>query len=243
MSSLVQPARALLDPFDALGAAVEARRWVAPLLLLVLSVCASGTAFALRWNAASSVVQGLQMSGQLERMSESEIADEIQTSTRKALVGGIAKGVFVMPMLAVLLAALLWFCAWLFDTPAPFGRLLSVAAMALLPIALYHLIFTVCVLAQHELSLDRVGELVPSSLAVLDGLSPKLKRVLGAVDFFNLWMMLLLGLGFAAATGMRRGRALLLSGTLYLMYSGVFMIGLPVLMQGGGGPGGGGGPR
>lgn len=115
--------------------------------------------------------------------------------------------------------------------------------MALLPIALYHLIFTVCVLAQHEMSPERVGELVPSSLAVLDGLSPKLKRVLGAVDFFNLWTVLLLGLGFAAATGMRRGRALLLSGALYLMYSGIFMIGLPVLMQGGGGPGGGGGPR
>jgi hypothetical protein len=239
MSSLVQPARVLLDPFDALGAAVEARRWVVPLLLLVLSVCASGTAFALRWNASSAVVQGLQMSGQLEQMSESEIADDIQTSTRKALVGGLAKGVFVMPLLAVLLAAVLWFCAWLFETPAPFGRLLSVVALALLPIALYHFIFALCALAQHELSLERVPELVPSSLAVLEGLSPKLKRVLGAVDFFNLWAMALLGLGFAAATGMRRGRALLLSGVLYLMYSGVFLVAVPLLMM----RGGGGGPR
>jgi hypothetical protein len=241
MSSLVQPARALLDPFDALGAAVEARRWVVPLLLLVLSVCASGTAFALRWNASSAVVQGLQMRGELGRMSESEIADEIQTSTRKALVGGIAKGVFVMPLLAVLLAVALWFCAWLFETPAAFGRLLSVVALALLPIALYHFIFALCALAQHELSLERVPELVPSSLAVLEGLSPKLKRVLGAVDFFNLWTVGLLGLGFAAATGMRRTRALVLSGVLYLMYSGVFLVGAPLLMMKAGG--GGGGPR
>jgi Yip1 domain len=243
MSSLVQPARVLLDPLDATGAAIEARRWVWPLLLLVLSVSASGTAFSLRWDAGPSVVQKLQMSGQLERMTESEIAEEIQTASRKALVGGIAKGVFVMPLLALVLAAALWGVGWLFETPAPFAKLMSVAALALLPIALYHLIFALCALAQHSMSLARVEELVPSSLAALDGLTPKLKKVLGAVDFFNLWSVGLMGLGFSSATGMRRGRSVLLCGVLYLLFVGVFSIGLPELMAGGpGGPGGRGGP-
>jgi hypothetical protein len=183
------------------------------------------------------------MSGQLGQMTESEIAEEIQTASRKALVGGIAKGVFVMPLLALVLAAALWVVGWLFETPAPFSRLMSVAALALLPLALYHLILAVCVLAQHSLSLERLPELVPSSLAVLEGLTPKMKKVLGAVDFFNLWSVGLMGLGFSSATGMRRSRALLLSGVLYLLYVGVFSIGLPELMAGGpGGPGGRGGP-
>jgi hypothetical protein len=189
------------------------------------------------------VVQELQMTGKLERLTETEIAEEIQTATRKALVGGIAKGVFVMPLLALVLAAALWVAGWLFETPAPFARLMSAAALALLPIALYHLIFAICALAQHSMSLARVPELVPSSLAVLEGLSPKMKKVLGAVDFFNLWSVGLLGLGFSSATGMRRSRALLLCFVLYVMYVGVFSIGLPELMAGGpGGPGGRRGP-
>ncbi|QRN93411.1 YIP1 family protein [Archangium violaceum] len=240
MSSIAQPARVLLDPLDATGAAVEARRWLWPLLLLVVCVSASGTAFSLRWNAGPAVVQELQMSGRLDRLTETEVSEEIQTASRKALVAGIAKGVFVMPMLTLLLAAALWVFAWLFDRSAPFGGLMSVAALAMMPIALYHLIFTVCALAQHSLSLERVPELVPASLAVLEGLSPKMKKVLGAVDFFNLWSVGLMGLGFSSATGMRKGRALLLCLALYLLFVGVFSIGLPAMMAGE--PGGRGGP-
>jgi hypothetical protein len=117
--------------------------------------------------------------------------------------------------------------------------MMAVASIAMLPIALYHLIFAVCATAQYSMTEAQVETLVPSSLAVLQGLSPKLKTVLRAVDFFHLWSVGLLGLGFAAATGMRRGRALLLAVTLYVMYVGVFLIGLPAMS---GGPGAKGGP-
>jgi len=239
MTSLAQPARVLVDPIDGMGAAIEARRWVWPLVLLCLCVSLSGSAFALRWQAAPAVIQKLQTSGELSRYSESELADEIQTASRKALVGGIAKGVFVMPLTVLLLAALLWFAGWLFGTPAAFGRMMSVAAIAMLPIALYHLIFTVCAVAQHSMTEEQVATLVPSSLAALRGLSPKLHPALAALDFFNLWSVALMGLGFSAATGMRRGRALLLVVVLYAMYVGVFLIGMPAIMGGKGGPGGG----
>jgi hypothetical protein len=239
MTSLAQPARVLVDPIDGMGAAIEARRWVWPLVLLCLCVSLSGSAFALRWNAAPAVIQKLQQAGEMSRYSESELDDEIQTASRKALVGGIAKGVFVMPLTVLLLAAVLWVAAWLFGTPAAFGRMMAVAAIAMLPIALYHLIFAVCALAQYSMTEAQVETLVPSSLAVLQGLSPKLKAVLRAVDFFNLWSVGLLGLGFASATGMRRGRALLLAVTLYVMYVGVFLIGLPAMS---GGPDAKGGP-
>jgi hypothetical protein len=222
-----------------MGAAIEARRWVWPLLFLCLSVSLSGTAFALRWEAAPATIQRLQTSGELGRYSESELADEIQTSSRKALVGGIAKGVFVMPLMVLALAAVLWFTGWLFGAPAAFGKMMAVASIAMLPIALYHLIFAVCASAQFSMTEARVETLVPSSLAALDGLSPKVQKVLKAVDFFNLWSVGLLGLGFSAATGMRRGRALLLAGVLYAMYVGVFMVGLPAMADG---PGGRGGP-
>ncbi|HYO73266.1 MAG TPA: YIP1 family protein [Archangium sp.] len=233
----------LLDPLDATGAAIEARRWVWPLLLLAVCVSASGTAFSLRWDAGPAVVQQMQMSGQLGRATETEISEEIQTASRKALVSGIAKGVFVMPLLTLVLAAALWVVAWLLDKSAPFGQLMSAAALAMLPIALYHLIFALCALAQHSLSEARVMDLVPSSLAALDGLSPKVAQVLRGVDFFNLWSVVLLGLGFSSATGMSKGRAVLLWVVLYILFVGVFFIGVPEMMAGGsGGPRGAGGP-
>ena len=222
-----------------MGAAIEARRWVWPLLFLCFSVSLSGTAFALRWASAPATIQRLEMSGEMSRYSESELADEIQTASRKALVGGIAKGIFAMPLLVLVLAAVLWFTAWLFGTPTAFGRMMAVAAIAMLPIALYHLIFAACAAAQYSMTLDRVATLVPSSLAALGGWSPKLEKAMRAVDFFNLWSVALLGLGFSSATGMRKSRALLLAFVLYAMYVGVFLIGLPAM---GGGPGGQGGP-
>jgi hypothetical protein len=120
---------------------------------------------------------------------------------------------------------------------------MSAAALAMLPIALYHLIFALCALAQHSLSETRVMDLVPSSLAALDGLSPKMAKVLRGVDFFNLWSVVLLGLGFSSATGMSRGRSVLLFVVLYILFVGVFFIGVPAMMAGGpGGPRGAGGP-
>ncbi|WP_163992695.1 YIP1 family protein [Pyxidicoccus caerfyrddinensis] len=228
MTSLVQPVRVFVDPFEGTRTAVEARRWVWPLLILALCVSASGTLYSLRWDAAPDVIRELQGTGTLAGMSEADLSDNIQTATRKALVGGIAKGVFVMPLLALVLACVLWVVGWLFDRPAPFERLMSAAALALLPIALYHLIFTVCLAAQHSVTAARAAQLVPSNLGVIiQGLSPKMLRVASAVDFFNLWSAGLLGLGFSAATGMSRGRALLLAVVLYAMFAGVMMIGLP----------------
>ncbi|WP_205525616.1 YIP1 family protein [Pyxidicoccus trucidator] len=228
MTSLVQPVRIFVDPFEGTRTAVEARRWVWPLLILALCVSASGTLYSLRWDASPDVIRELQASGELAGVSEADLTEKIQVASRKALVGGIAKGVFLMPMLALVLACVLWVVGWLFDRPAPFERLMSAAALALLPIALYHLIFTVCAAAQHSLTASRALQLVPSHLGLLlDGLSPKMQRVASAVDFFNLWSVGLLGLGFSAATEMSRGRALLLALALYAMFAGVLMIGLP----------------
>ncbi|WP_342381670.1 YIP1 family protein [Myxococcus stipitatus] len=236
MTSLVQPVRVFIDPVEGTPAAVEARRWVWPLLILALCVSASGTLFSLRWDAAPDVIRELQASGEMATISEADLTDKIQTTTRKALVGGIAKGVFVMPMTALLLAAILWVVSWLFDRSTNFEKLMSVAALSLLPIALYHAVLALCISAQHTLSVARLAQLVPSHLgALMTDLSPKMARVASTMDFFNLWSTVILGLGFSAATGMSRGRALLLALVLYAMFAGVMMVGLPGVQMAGGG--------
>jgi hypothetical protein len=227
MTSLVQPARVFMDPIGGTRAAVEARRWLWPLLILALCVAASGTFYALRWDATAAIVGGLPKDAGAPSVSESDISEQIQTASRKALVGGIAKGLLLMPLVVLLLACALWVVAWLFNKPASFGQLMAAAAVAMLPIALYHLIYAVCAGFQHSLTDLRAERLVPSHLALLEGLSPKMQRVLKAVDFFNLWSVGLMGVGFSSATGMRLGRSLALALVLYVMFAGVVFVGLP----------------
>lgn len=246
MTSLALPARVLVDPVDGPGPVVAARRWLWPLLLLCFSVAASGVAFAVRWDPTPVVLRQQQAGpGAGAQTTESELEEEIQTTSRKALVGGIMKGVVGMPAFVLLVAAALWLAGWLFEARAPFLALFTAAAVAMLPIALAHLIQAVCALAQHELSLMRAATLVPSSLGALPGLSPKLRRVLGAVDLFRLWSVVMLGMGFSAATGMKRWKALVLVLGLYVMFAGVVDVGLPGMAEasaagGRGGPRGGG---
>ncbi len=237
MSSLVQPIRVLVDPVDAMPTAVEHRRWFWPLAIAICCALFSGLALHARVDTASQVVSQLEMSGELKGMTETDLADKIKLAENMALVVSVAKAVFLTPLLVLLLAFALKFFGWLFARPAKFMQTFSTASIAFLPIAVFHLILGVCALAQHSLKPARVASLVPSSLgALVTSVGPKAHHFLGGLDFFNLWSVGLLALGFAAASGMRRHRALLLLGVAYLLFLGVTMS----LSGMGGGPGGGG---
>jgi hypothetical protein len=233
MVSVLQPARAIFDPLDGLSAAVEARRWFWPLLILVVGVSFSSSAFALRWSAAAIVTQQLQMSGELANTTEQELAQKIVTAERTRLVIGVAQGVFVVPVFVVLVAAVLRAVGWLFGTPAAFGKCFSAAAVSMLPIAMLHFILGASYLRQPAVTDAQAQSLVPSNLAFfIPGASAALRSLLASLDFFKLWSAALLGLGFGAASGMRRERALLLGFALYGMYVGVFSVGLPGMRGG-----------
>ncbi len=236
MVSVVQPARAMIDPLEGLGTAVESRQWVWPLIALALCVSFSKASFALRWDATAQVTQQLQMQGELPNTTEQDLAQQIVTAERIRLVSGVAQGAFVMPVLVLFLAVILKGAGWMFGTPAKFAKCFSVAAIAMLPIALYHLIFGISALRQPGVLEMQAQTLVPSSLAVaFPKVRPAIQGLLSALDFFNLWSVAMLGFGFAAASGMRRQRALLMNLGLYAMYVGL-RIGLPGIMMSMGGP-------
>ena len=198
------------------------------------AVAFSGFAFALRWDAASSVVRGLSAAGELAGTTEQELASKITTAGRVALVGGIARGVFVMPILALLMALAVKIAGWLIGRSIAFADSFSACTTALLPVALYHLIFGVVALSSEVLLDGQDKTLIPSHLGeVLSGLSPEMARLASAADVFNLWAVALLGVGFSAATGMPRWRALIFSLVLYAAWAGVFLVGLPAMGGGG----------
>jgi hypothetical protein len=232
------PARALFDPVEGAPAAVENRRWFWPVLALALACALSGAATAARYDASTKVVAELTEAGELTRTTETQIAEKVQTAERVKLVAGVAKGVFLMPLFVLAIAVALKLAGWLFGTKAPFVQCFTAAAIALMPIALYHAILALCAYRSLGLTEAQAAALVPSSLAAFASTAPpKILRLLGAVDFFNLWSVVLLGFGFSAASGMRRHRAVILAFVLYAMFVGVVQVGLPAMSQGGpGGP-------
>lgn len=231
MAGVVESAKPLIDPIDGIGPAVEARRWVLPLLLLSIGVSFSGASFASRWDAAAEVIPQLERAGELQKMTEQELADKIQVSRRLRLVAGIAKGVFLPPVALLLIALVLELSAWLFGKQTSFSKFFSVASLSLLPVALFHLLFGLCALRQFSVTDAQIPYILPSSLAAaFPGLGPVFQRMLSGIDLFNIWSAVLLGLGFSSASGMQRGRAIALGLGLYAGYVGVFLVGLPGLM-------------
>jgi hypothetical protein len=230
--------RAVLDPLDGAGSAVLARKWLLPLLLLMGAQSLAGAAIALRWNPGPQVVQGLQASGELGRLSEREVLEKIELTQRLELVGGVARGLFAVPLLVLLAALGLKLGGWLIDRPVAFGAGFTAAAVAGLPLAILALLQAGAAWRQVELGSPAVGALIPSHLGAYlasaggPGAASGLGRVWEALDLFKLWSGVLLGLGFAAAAGISRRRGLAMGFIFFAVYVGLFAAGLPGLMSG-----------
>jgi hypothetical protein len=199
----------------------------------VATACFASLAHYLRWDSAGQVIGELTMTGALARSTESEIAEAIQTAERVSLIGGLAKAIFVTPLLMLLLAVALKLTAWLLNRAAPFARCFTAGALAFLPLSVGQLLLALVTLRQASVNDRQMATLLPSNLAaVLPPLGPGMAHLATALDFFSLWSAALLGLGFAAASGMSRPRGVLVGFVLYAMYTGVFVVGLAG-MQGG----------
>ncbi len=241
MTALTLP-RTLTDPGTGVANAVQERRILWPLLALMAATSFAGAAFALRWDPAPGILQKLEMSGQLKGMPEAELTEQIITAGRLKLVTAIASGVCVTPLVVLGIAVVLAIIAWLLGRKAPFPALFSASAVGMLPIALQRALWGVVALWQLGITEERARHLLPSSLGAWVHAGPKLSRLLDSIDFFTLTAAILIGIGFAVATGMRRRAGIWVGLVLFFAYVGVFGVGVPGLMGGGGGPGHGPGP-
>lgn len=235
METLSLPLRILVDPLGAIPAAVGGRRWLLPLLLMGAVTAASGALVALKLDTSRLVIAQMQMSGELTKASEREVGEAIEQAQRVALVGAIAKGLFATPLIVLLAAVALKVAAWLIGRKAPFAELFSGAALAMLPVALFHGIEMLVALRLDVITPRMAESLVPSSLLSLLGpaTSPALKRVAASIDLINIWAALLMGLGFAAASKWSPWRGGLFGLFLYVLFASAFLVGLPGAMSSG----------
>lgn len=231
MEALTLPLRALLDPVGAIPRMVEQRRWLVPVLLAAVLTAAAGAVIALRLDAARLVIPKMQMSGELMKASEREVNEAVEQAQRVALVSGVAKGLLLVPLLVLVLGVTLKFAAWLLGRKALFADLLTVAALTMLPVALFHGLEVIAALRLEVITPKVAEALVPSSLGALVPRGPPgLMRVYQAIDLVNVWASLLMGLGFAAASRWSPWKGALFGLFLYVLFAAAFFVGLPGLM-------------
>ena len=142
----------VLDPLGAIGPAVEARAWLVPLLMTVVLTAAASAALGVRLDSARTVLPKLEASGELAKASEREISEQVEQAQRIAIVAGVARGVFLVPLIALLSAAGLWLMSWLLGGRATFPELFTVASLMLLPLAVGQGITLASALRQSSLS-------------------------------------------------------------------------------------------
>jgi len=231
--SLWLTARVYLDPLVAVPKKVADRRWAVPLLWLALTCAASGAAFASRVDPAAEVVAQMDQAGDLAKATDREITENIQKAQRIALVGGVAKGVFGMPLAVLALAVLVRLAVWLIGKKSTFSAVFTAVSVAMLPLALAYVVSALAALRQDVVSPQQSGELLVSSLAqVMHPAGPVAMKLLGVVELFKVWTVLLLGLGLAEAAKMRKASGVVFAMVLYLLFSGFVSIGVPALAQG-----------
>lgn len=173
-------------------------------------------AVAYRVDARSSTLRKLEMSGQLQSMSDRQIADETRSAERVSMVATIAKGVVGVPVELGLTCASIVALCWFFRGRVRGRAVLPVAATTLTPVAIANLVDAVTAFRHTALPPEGVP-LAPRSLSaislILDRplMDPWLK--LGnALDVFSLWSAVMLGYGVAAVGQIPRRTAIL--GTL-----------------------------
>ncbi len=209
-TELQQPARrappallALVAPDS--GMEQQARVGTARTAFLIALVCALLAAFAQAWRVDSreATLKKMQMTGQLQTMSDRQFEDETKSADRLYQVGRVGQGIFDAPVALGLGSLGVLILVWFLKGKLKGRAVVPVAAAALLPGAIANLLDAVS--AFNHASLPPQGaELAPRNISALasifgQAIPPPWVKLGNAFDFFSLWAAVMMGFGVAAA--------------------------------------------
>lgn len=210
------PLALLFAPDRAMHAQARAGRARGYLLFAWAASLALAAARAARVDAVSATLRKLEMSGQLQGMSDRQIADETKSAERVFQVSTIAKSTLGVPLSLGLGCLAILLLAWFFRGKVKGSAVAPVAAATMLPGALADLLDTASAL-RHAMLPPDAAPLSPRSLGAALALAGRplfgpAAKLAEALDFFSLWAVLMMGFGLAAAAEVPRRTAVV--GTL-----------------------------
>lgn len=215
----------LISPRKTFEAIAGHPTWGAAMVVLVLVASGIGYLTAQRTDHAD-VMRGTLEAAGIE-IPEEEMEKSIERAEKTGSLTSLLGGLFV-PVLGLLLALVFMVVCKLLASDLDFGSSLSVVLHSLMPLVVSSLLSVPVVLSRTTIGYDdlRNGSLLASNPAFLlsDEASAPLRSLLGSLDVFTIWTLILLAIGYSQVGRMPLRKAGLIVFVLWL----VFWVGLKV---------------
>ena len=155
--------------------------------------------------------------------------EEAVVSQRKLTAAGVyAWGLLGSTLQAFGVALALWLAFKVAGVGPAFRSTFAVASYGLLPLGLAKLLSLPALLGRGTIAPTALAQLLPSHLGVLlpPGSSGPLAGLLGSINLFSLWSLVLVIMGMAAAARTSTWRASVVTVVMWLSYVAVFGVAL-----------------
>jgi hypothetical protein len=193
----------LVSPGKTFQSIAERPTWVLPMVVLALLL--TGTSFLAmqRIDMMAAVRQQMEAQGQ-------QVPPNME-KMRSVMVGCQTAGILLGTVALCFAGAGLFMLFNLLDGRLRYFASLGVITHALMPMAVSCLLLIPVVLSRSSISLEelRSGSLLPSNLTVLapEDAGLRLVTLLSSFDFFSLWILVLLTIGYAIAARISKTKA------------------------------------
>jgi hypothetical protein len=220
---------ALVAPGRTFQSIAQRPTWVVPMLVLVL--LSTGTAYLMFQRVDFMEIMREQMADQGRPVpSEMEQAG--------GFMQGCYTAAFFLGSIAIPLAGAAFFLLFnFFGGKLRYPVSLSVLLHSMMPLAVSSLLTLPIILSRDTFTVEEVqgGRLLPSSLAVLapEDAGPQLLALLSSVNFFSLWCMVLLVIGYSLAARVSKTTVAITVLSLWVLFT-LVTVGLAGLAPGGG---------
>lgn len=222
ISACAAMAGVFMSPREALPRIVE-KRWplaLVPIVLVAILSLAGSWIFTSKVDMAQFVRDQIKQSKFASQMSESQIEEAADRAAQRPKWIQPVIGVFVVPLITVILAAIFWLVLLAFGNEITFGRSFQATAWAFLPSLITGVIFLVLLFVKDANAIDVQNPIATNLAAILgrDSMPKPLYVLLAGVDVFKIWIIALLGIGLAAAGRCRIRTAVLSVTVLYAVW-------------------------
>jgi hypothetical protein len=208
-SSLGRLLGALVKPGETFRSIAARPSWVAPLVLMALLTTGLGYLVASRIDFDPALrMQNEKSGGQL---SAEQLDEKVETIKKVTPIIALAQGLIGTPAFYLFTALLFWVGFKLLGSELSYKASFATALHALLPTALAALLAIPVIWNRASFTPDeaRSGSFLASNLASLapEGTGRVASALLGSVDLFSIWAIILLVIGYRIVAKVSRAAA------------------------------------
>ena len=214
---------ALVSPGETFRAIGERPTWLPALLILIILGGAVAVVIQLKSDPEEMVREqfaALKMDVPQEQIDKA--VEDAENRTTGAKVGLAAAGIVFQAVIYALVALLFWIAFKMFGSEMDYLRSLATTVHAYLPLAVGSLLNLPLMLSRETITFEDVrnGGVLVSSLKALapEDASPVTESLLGSLDLFTIWTLVLLTIGFKAVAKVSTAVASGIVILLWLIY-------------------------